>query len=63
MKKAPEIYSVEEIMKYANNDLTCIDGKWVPARPLGYYSLKWRLKCMWMVFTGKADVIIWPGGQ
>lgn len=42
-----------------------VDGKWVPARPLGYMGLqlKERLRCAWLAFTGKCDLVEWPGGQ
>ena len=34
---------------------------WVLARPVGYQGLFiiHRIKCAWMVFTGKADVLTW----
>lgn len=35
------------------------DGRWVPARPHG-----WRIgffKAMWLVWTGRADVLVWEG--
>ena len=35
-------------------------GQWCPVRPLGYPSIKYRIKAAWLVFTGKADAIIWP---
>lgn len=37
-----------------------IDGSWQPARPISYPSLIERLRLTWLVFTGKADVLIWP---
>jgi|GEM_PF-5438269 len=40
-----------------------IGDKWVPARPLGFQSFGSRVKLAWMVFTGKADALIWPEGQ
>ena len=40
-----------------------INGKWVPARPLGYQSFFNRVRCAWLVFTGKADALVWPEGQ
>jgi len=45
--------------------MACIDGKWVPARPINYQcrTLLERLKEAWLVFQGKADAFIWPGGQ
>lgn len=39
---------------------TEINGKWQPARPIGYSSFLMRIKLTWMVFTGKADALIWP---
>lgn len=35
-------------------------GAYYPARPLGFYSLGNRLRCAWLVFTGRADALIWP---
>jgi len=40
-----------------------IDGEWVPARPVGYWSFIHRIKCAWKVFSGQADALIWPGEQ
>lgn len=40
-----------------------IDGIkcWVPARPLGWTEWPKRLKAVWLVWTGRADVVTWPG--
>lgn len=40
-------------------DLIYIDGVRVAKRPVGFSNLKFRLKCIWLVFTGKADILIW----
>lgn len=39
------------------------DGRWVPARSMGYpgLCLFHRLRCAWLVFTGRADVLLWEG--
>jgi len=37
------------------------DGRWVMARPLPFYSLTERWRVAWMVFTGRADALIWEG--
>ena len=44
---------------------TCIEGEWVPARPINwkYRSLWCKLKEAWAVFTGKADCFKWPKNQ
>lgn len=36
------------------------DGRWVPSRPLApaFFGDRWR--CAWMVFTGRADALVWP---
>ena len=40
------------------------DGtRWVPARARGYPSFRFRVRAAWLVLTGKADALIWPGGQ
>lgn len=37
------------------------DGRRVPARSHGFMSLRERLRATWLVFTGKADAVTWPG--
>lgn len=32
-------------------------GKWVPSLPVGYPSFWSRVKCAWLVFTGRGDVL------
>ena len=64
MKKAPNLVTLESIAKGEYNDtLAGINGKWVPARPLGYYSFRSRLRLAWAVFSGKYDALKWPEGQ
>ena len=63
MDKAPTIYSLEGLLKSIKGEQAEIDGKWVPARPLGFYSIGHRIKAAWLVFTGKADAVTWPGNQ
>lgn len=36
-------------------------GEWVPSRPLGLASIRVRLRAAWLVLTGKADALVWPG--
>uniref|UniRef100_A0A6M3LLZ8 Uncharacterized protein n=1 Tax=viral metagenome TaxID=1070528 RepID=A0A6M3LLZ8_9ZZZZ len=65
MKNAPSLYTMRKlrdiIVKSETQALT--NEGWVPARPLGYYSLKSRIRITWMVFVGKADAFTWPGNQ
>lgn len=63
MKKAPNIMGLMETITTANSTQAEIDGKWVPARPEGYFSIRSRIRCAWMVFTGQADALVWPSGQ
>lgn len=61
MKKAPSLWKLKELHAYCHFGIqTEVNGKWVPARPLGYYSLWSRLAKAWTVFVGKADAVVWP---
>ena len=40
-----------------------INGKWVPARPIRFDSLRSRIRDAWAVLMGKADAFKWPEGQ
>jgi len=55
--KGTNIYGAESVRK--SEVLVFIDNKWVLARPLGDTGLVWRLKCAWLVFTGRADALRW----
>lgn len=63
MKKYPQIFTVEGVHKIRSTVATKINGNYVPARPLGFQSVFERFKCAWLVFTGRADALIWPEGQ
>ena len=60
MKKAPSLWTVNEIVKHAMEGPQCgISNVWVPVRPLGLYSLWNRLKLAIGVFIGKYDALKW----
>jgi len=63
--KTPSIYEVEDLAKYVTEKeaLVEISKRWMPARPLGLPTVRARCRAAWMVFTGKADAVIWPGDQ
>lgn len=65
MRKAPAIYNFEDLKTILQLNVTkSSDGEtWYVARPLGYYSIKNRIKCAWLAFAGKADLLIWPDNQ
>lgn len=59
--KSPNVYNLKNLIfttAIKQETMIEIDGKWVPARPLGYPGLKHRFKVAWLVFTGKADAVI-----
>lgn len=62
MKKAPSLWSLHMLLRH-NFATTEIDGKWIPARPLGFYSIWYRLELAWGVFIGRYDALEWGGGQ
>jgi hypothetical protein len=37
------------------------DGRYVPARPYGFQGGWFRWKAAWLVFTGRADAVTYPG--
>jgi hypothetical protein len=43
----------------AGGPLEFRDGRYVFARPLGFYGIARRFRLAWLVFTGKADVLVW----
>jgi len=63
MKKAPKIHNLCGLLESIESTQTEIGGRWVPARPIGYFSVRYRIKAAWLVFTGKADALTWPGNQ
>ena len=62
-KHDPNYFTLEELLKSVNSAQAGINGKWVPARPVGFHSLWWNLKLAWLVFKGEADCLVWPEGQ
>lgn len=61
LNQAPYKWTIDSLiaaMKYGPH--TEINGQWQPARPYGYFSLRSRLRLAWLVFTGRADALVWP---
>lgn len=54
-------FDVRWLVKSAASVSTMIDGEYVPARPLGWTEIPKRLKAVWLVWTGRADIVTWPG--
>ena len=62
MKKYPSIRCVLQVVKDAQlMGAGLPDGRYVPARSLGWPSWSQRWKAAWLVFTGKADALTYPG--
>ena len=57
MKKAPALWNLRDLPihgKISSGTMKYLNGQWVPARPIGLYSVRNRLRLAWMVFTGMA---------
>jgi hypothetical protein len=62
--KYPSIITVDDVVYSVNHVHKSKDSvTWHPARCEGYPSLRYRIKAAWLVFTGRADALIWPGDQ
>jgi hypothetical protein len=57
------IHDLNTVLRIAATCSAEINGKWVPNRPEGFASGWYRWKAAWLVFTGRADALIWPEGQ
>ena len=65
-ENAPSVYTLEDLVEHGTNPEDMSEhpaGGWIPARYMGMYGIKNRLRIAVLVFTGKADAVIWPGGQ
>ena len=45
------------------NQVGLAGGLYAPARPLPFEGGFRRWRAAWLVFTGRADALIWPGNQ
>lgn len=60
--KYPGIRHADQMIASAGQEKAGLkDGRWVEARPLGYSSFRHRCYCAWLVFTGRADALIYEG--
>lgn len=57
----PNTVNAYWLIKEGANCQTELNGGWAPARGEGFASLRHRIRAAWMVFTGKADALVWPG--
>lgn len=62
--KCPTIWRMKDLWAASRENMVSPDGKrWVPARPEYAIGIRARLRATWLVFTGRADAVVWPGGQ
>lgn len=62
-KQSPVIWSLKHLIISANELSVETPNGWIPSRPIGAFGIMHRLKATWLVFTGQADVVIWPNNQ
>lgn len=60
--QAPNEWTIAGITKHIKEGSQTLthQGVWEPARPYGLYSMMYRIKLAWKVFTGEADALLWP---
>lgn len=58
--RTPFIFSADDIKTWNVQTQGC-NGLWTQARPVSHTGMNIRRRCFaaWMVFTGRADVLIW----
>ncbi len=61
MIKYPRLCNITDLIKTAGDCQREVEpGLWAPTRPLGLCTLRFRFRVAWMVFTGRADAVVWP---
>lgn len=64
MKHGTTLWSLADLMRSAATGKTSKDGRhYYPARPLGMTAFGHRIGIAWLVFTGRADAVVWPENQ
>ena len=60
------MWNLDELIR-DDRPQACINGKWVPVRPLNYQrkymSLRDRFRHAWAVFMCRAEAFTWPENQ
>jgi len=58
------VYNLYTLRRLQDNSSQAeINGRWVPARPIRFFSWINDIKLAWLVFTKRADAFTWPEGQ
>jgi hypothetical protein len=62
MRKPAICYMSREWLAMTSRSGTLLpNGKYVPARAEPFHSIAQRWVAVWLVLTGKADALVWPG--
>ncbi len=62
MKRAPNLLTIADVLDAVRTGpQSNAPGSpmWYAARPIGFDTIPHRLKCAWLVFTGRADALTW----
>ena len=57
------IWRLSDLLEHAFTCTMRVNDSWVPRRTIGFSGIPHRLKAAWLVFTGKADAVVWPADQ
>lgn len=60
-RSGPSIHSAYQLIRDGDTNTACVGGVWVPARPIGAPTIFGRIRAAWLVFTGRADAVVWHG--
>jgi hypothetical protein len=64
MRKYPSIRTLQSVQDDIKTTQIKVGNDWMPARPqASKMTLLNRIKAAALVFSGKADALIWPGNQ
>lgn len=64
--KDPNIFYIDNLLDHCRQNQAEVlapngSSVWVPARPIGFSGIRYRIKAAWLVLTGHADAVLWRG--
>jgi len=66
LKHMPTVWTIPSLIRSANERQMAPrgDSNYVPARPQANAgSLRYRIRCAYLAFTGRCDLVRWPADQ